>query len=129
MGETKGVVVITGAGGFIGGNLIAALRSGGVQRIRAVDTKPFDERYQRLGDVENLSLDLNLKENCDSVTRDASEVYNLAANMAGMGFIGHNKVLCHCDIQQAVGICSALVRLRLHSGARDRTKKKRGTAS
>lgn len=98
MGETKGVVVVTGAGGFIGGNLIAALRNRGVQGIRAVDSKPFDQWYQRFEDIENLSLDLNLKENCESVVRDASDVYNLAANMGGMGFIEHNKALCMLSV-------------------------------
>jgi GDP-D-mannose 3',5'-epimerase len=96
--ETDGVVVVTGAGGFIGGNLIAALRSRGVLRIRGVDTKPFDEWYQRFADVENLSLDLNLKENCEYVARGASDVYNLAANMGGMGFIEHNKALCMLSV-------------------------------
>jgi GDP-D-mannose 3',5'-epimerase len=95
---SSGVVVVTGAGGFIGGNLIAALRRRGVQRIRAVDCKPIDEWYQRFEDVENLSLDLNLKENCESVARDASDLYNLAANMGGMGFIEHNKALCMLSV-------------------------------
>lgn len=98
MGGTKGVVVITGAGGFIGGNLIGALRSRGVQGIRAVDSKPFDQWYQRFEGIENLSLDLNLKENCESAVRDASDVYNLAANMGGMGFIEHNKALCMLSV-------------------------------
>lgn len=98
MGEMKGLVVVAGAGGFIGGNLIAALRSSGAQRVRAVDSKPLDQWYQRFEDVENLSLDLNLRENCESVLRDASDVYNLAANMGGMGFIEHNKALCMLSV-------------------------------
>jgi len=98
MSETNGVVVVTGAGGFIGGNLVASLRSRGVPRIRGVDIKPFDEWYQRFEDVENLLLDLNLKENCESVARGASDVYNLAANMGGMGFIEHNKALCMLSV-------------------------------
>ncbi|HKW34977.1 MAG TPA: NAD-dependent epimerase/dehydratase family protein [Candidatus Acidoferrum sp.] len=98
MSERNKVVVVAGAGGFIGGSLIAALRSRGVQRIRAVDSKPFEEWYQRFEDVENLSLDLNLKENCESVAHDASDVYNLAANMGGMGFIEHNKALCMLSV-------------------------------
>jgi nucleoside-diphosphate-sugar epimerase len=96
--ETNGVVVVTGAGGFIGGNLIASLRSRGAPRIRGVDSKPFDAWYQRFDDVENLSMDLNLKENCESAIRDASDVYNLAANMGGMGFIEHNKALCMLSV-------------------------------
>ena len=96
--ETNGVVVVAGAGGFIGGNLIAALRSRGVPGIRAVDSKPFDEWYQRFDRVENLSLDLNLKENCEAAARDASDIYNLAANMGGMGFIEHNKARCMLSV-------------------------------
>jgi NADP-dependent 3-hydroxy acid dehydrogenase YdfG len=64
MGNYK-LVVVTGAGGFIGGNLISTLRTQGYKWIRAVDVKPLKEWYQRFDDVENLSLDLNLGENCE----------------------------------------------------------------
>lgn len=94
----KDLVVVTGAGGFIGGNLISALRSRGYGRLRAVDIKPFEEWYQCHKDVENLSLDLNLKENCEIVTKGAREIYNFAANMGGMGFIEHNKALCMLSV-------------------------------
>jgi GDP-D-mannose 3', 5'-epimerase len=92
------LVVITGAGGFIGGNLISALRARGHQRLRAIDIKPLDEWYQRFDDVENLSLDLNLKRNCETAAKGAREIYNLAANMGGMGFIEHNKALCMLSV-------------------------------
>ena len=59
------LAVITGAGGFIGGSLVADFRKQGYRKIRAVDIKPLGEWYQRFDDVENLSLDLNLKENCE----------------------------------------------------------------
>ncbi len=71
------VIVVTGAGGFIGGNLVSALREQGHTRIRAIDIKPFDEWYQRFDDVENLRLDLNLKENCEIAARAASDICNL----------------------------------------------------
>ena len=58
------LVAVAGAGGFIGGALVAEFRRQGYQRIRAVDIKPPDEWYQRFPDVENLSLDLNEKANC-----------------------------------------------------------------
>ena len=61
-------------------------------------SKPFDEWYQRFDDVENLSLDLNLKENCETAAKGAVEIYNLAANMGGMGFIEHNKALCMLSV-------------------------------
>jgi len=96
--DRSNLIVITGAGGFIGGSLVSALRSLGYQRIRGVDIKPFDQWYQRFDDVENLSLDLNLKENCETAARDASDIYNFAANMGGMGFIEHNKALCMLSV-------------------------------
>lgn len=92
------LVVITGAGGFIGGNLISALRARGCKRLRGVDIKPFREWYQCFNDVENLSLDLNLKDNCETAAKGAYEIYNLAANMGGMGFIENNKALCMLSV-------------------------------
>src|ERR1035438_3440790 len=91
-------VVVTGAGGFIGGHLVAEFRRLGYQNIRAVDVKPFREWYQRFDDVENLVLDLNLRENCEAAASGADEIYNLAANMGGMGFIEHNKALCMLSV-------------------------------
>ena len=91
-------VVVTGAGGFIGGHLIAEFRKQGYGQIRAVDMKPLDQWYQRFNDVENLQLDLNLKENCEVASKGAEEIYNLAANMGGMGFIEHNKAVCMLSV-------------------------------
>jgi nucleoside-diphosphate-sugar epimerase len=98
MSDRLNFVLVTGAGGFIGGNLVAALRARSHKRIRAVDIKPLDEWYQHFDDVENLSLDLNLKENCEKAAQGASDIYNLAANMGGMGFIEHNKALCMLSV-------------------------------
>jgi nucleoside-diphosphate-sugar epimerase len=90
--------VVTGAGGFIGGNLVATLRGNGYEAIRAVDVKPLDHWYRKFDGVENLLLDLNEKENCEVAVRGATEVYNLAANMGGMGFIEKNKALCMLSV-------------------------------
>jgi len=92
------LVVITGAGGFIGGSLVADLRKQGYKKIRAVDVKPLNEWYQRFDDVENLSLDLNIKENCDRSAQGAHQIFNFAANMGGMGFIENNKALCMLSV-------------------------------
>jgi GDP-D-mannose 3',5'-epimerase len=92
------LVLITGAGGFIGGNLVAELLARGYKSIRAVDIKPLDEWYQRFEDAENLSLDLNRKENCERAAQGAWDIYNLAANMGGMGFIEHNKAQCMLSV-------------------------------
>ena len=78
--------------------MVADLRRQGYQRIRAVDIKPLDEWYQVFDDVDNLVLDLNLKENCEQAAEGASEVYNFAANMGGMGFIENNKALCMLSV-------------------------------
>src|ERR1700730_7162755 len=91
-------MLVTGAGGFIGGHLVAQFRRLGYRHIRAVDVKPLNEWYQRFDDVESLSLDLNLKENCDVAAKGAREIYNLAANMGGMGFIEQNKALCMLSV-------------------------------
>jgi len=98
MNNQNKTYVVTGAGGFIGGALVAALRGRGYKSIRTVDIKPFDEWYQLFNDVENLSLDLNLKENCEIACKEGKEIYNLAANMGGMGFIEHNKALCMLSV-------------------------------
>ncbi|HWO27913.1 MAG TPA: NAD-dependent epimerase/dehydratase family protein [Candidatus Acidoferrum sp.] len=99
MSENSGrLIVVTGAGGFIGGSLVAALRARGHEKIRAVDIKPVEEWYQKSEDVENLALDLNLKENCEAAAKGAWEIYNLAANMGGMGFIENNKALCMLSV-------------------------------
>jgi nucleoside-diphosphate-sugar epimerase len=96
--DKENLVVVAGAGGFIGGSLVASLRAQGYKRIRAVDLKPFDEWYQQFSDVENLCLDLNLKENCERAAEGAGDIYNLAANMGGMGFIENNKALCMLSV-------------------------------
>jgi len=94
----KDHIVVAGGGGFIGGHLVAAFRRKGYNRIRAVDVKPIDEWHQRFDDVENLQLDLNLRENCEIIAESADEIYNLAANMGGMGFIEANKALCMLSV-------------------------------
>jgi GDP-D-mannose 3',5'-epimerase len=92
--STQKKIVVCGAGGFIGGHLVADLLRQGETNIRAVDIKPFDEWYQKFDKVENLSLDLGGKEACEKALEGAAHVYNLAADMGGMGFIENNKALC-----------------------------------
>ncbi len=92
------LVVVTGAGGFIGGNLVADLRKQGFTHIRAVDRKPRKEWYQSFNDVENLVLDLKLLESCRIAAQGAAEIFNLAADMGGMGFIEKNKAACMLSV-------------------------------
>ncbi len=88
------LIVITGAGGFIAGSLVRYFHDLGYTRIRAVDRKPLPEWYQRIPGVENLSLDLSKEPNAIRAAEGAVEVYNLAADMGGMGFIEHFRVEC-----------------------------------
>src|SRR4051812_4125376 len=92
------IVLVAGGGGFIGGHLVARLRAEGYTRIRSVDVKPIDEWYQVFEDVENVVADLKLRENCEAACRGVSHVYNLAADMGGMGFIENNKALCMLSV-------------------------------
>jgi nucleoside-diphosphate-sugar epimerase len=92
------VVVVAGAGGFIGGHLVASLLRNGHARVRAVDQKPLDQWWQRHPGVENLVLDLKDLANCRTALRDAGIVYNLAADMGGMGFIETHKALCMLSV-------------------------------
>ncbi|MGB7768063.1 MAG: NAD-dependent epimerase/dehydratase family protein [Verrucomicrobiia bacterium] len=88
------LIVITGAGGFIGGNLALYFKKKGFKRIRAVDKKPLYEWYLRVPGVENLCLDVSQENNCHRVCEGAVEVYQLAADMGGMGFIERFRVEC-----------------------------------
>lgn len=88
------LIVITGAGGFIAGALVRYFIEQGFTRIRTVDKKPLYQWYQRVPGVESLCLDLRYEENCRRVCEDAVEVYNLAADMGGMGFIERFRVEC-----------------------------------
>jgi nucleoside-diphosphate-sugar epimerase len=91
-------ILVCGAGGFIGGHLIADLRRQGHTQLRAVDKKPFSEWYQRFDDVENFQLNLEHLEDCEKAVEGCDVVYNLAADMGGMGFIELNKALCMLSV-------------------------------
>ena len=80
------MILITGAGGFIGGHLCQYFIDKGIS-VRAVDIKPFNEWYQVHDKCENISKDLKIYENCFESIQGTSEVYNLACDMGGMGFI------------------------------------------
>jgi GDP-D-mannose 3',5'-epimerase len=91
-------VLVTGAGGFIGGHLVARLREQGVQNIRGVDRVPLGEWHQLFDDVESRSADLQDMGECRSACDGIDTVYNLAADMGGMGFIENNKALCMLSV-------------------------------
>jgi GDP-D-mannose 3',5'-epimerase len=91
-------VLVTGAGGFIGGHLVARLREQGVEQIRGVDRVPLHEWHQLFGDVDSRSADLQDMAACRSACEGIDTVYNLAADMGGMGFIENNKALCMLSV-------------------------------
>ena len=88
------LILVTGAGGFIGGSLVRYFTNKGFTRIRAVDKKPLPMWYQQTPGVENLCLDLSDKESCIKAAEGAVEVYQLAADMGGMGFIERFRIEC-----------------------------------
>ena len=88
------LIVITGAGGFIAGALTRYFHDQGFTRIRAIDKKPLPNWYQHVPGVENLCLDVSEKENAIRAVEGAVEVYNLAADMGGMGFIERFRIEC-----------------------------------
>ncbi|MDB5305833.1 MAG: dependent epimerase/dehydratase family protein [Gemmataceae bacterium] len=92
--DKDALIVIVGAGGFIGGALTRYFRQRGHHRIRAVDRKPIPEWYQRVPGVESLCLDVSEPDHCRRACEAATEVYNLAADMGGMGFIEHFRIEC-----------------------------------
>ena len=88
------LIVVAGAGGFIAGSLVRYFHEKGFTRIRAVDKKPLPDWYQRVPGVACLCLDLSQEKNCRRVCEGAFEVYNLAADMGGMGFIERFRIQC-----------------------------------
>jgi nucleoside-diphosphate-sugar epimerase len=96
MGKTN--IVVCGAGGFIGGHLVAHFCQSENNIVRAVDIKPYNEWFQIFEKVENLQLDLREKESCDISVKGMDRVYNLAADMGGIGFIENNKAMCMLSV-------------------------------
>ncbi|MCU1295590.1 MAG: dependent epimerase/dehydratase family protein [Bryobacterales bacterium] len=95
---TNKKIVVCGAGGFIGGHLVEKLTQQGLNVVRAVDVKPGSEWYQKTASVENLSLNLKEVESCRQAVKGVDLVFNLAADMGGMGFIENNKALCMLSV-------------------------------
>jgi len=92
------VVLVTGGGGFIGGHLVADLLKSGFRAVRAVDCKPFPEWHQLLPQADNLQLDLREAGACRKAADGARYIFNLAADMGGMGFIEAHKADCMLSV-------------------------------
>jgi GDP-D-mannose 3', 5'-epimerase len=108
------LIVITGAGGFIAGNLALYFKKKGFTNIRAVDKKPLYTWYLHVPGVQNLCLDVSIEANCHRVCEGAVEVYNLAADMGGMGFIERFRVEC----LRSILINTHMVEAAYRAGAR-----------
>src|ERR1039458_9453843 len=90
--------LVCGAGGFIGGHLVNRFLEQGAASVGAVDVKPLDEWYQKNPAAESLVLDLQEKEACLRAAEGIDAVFQLAADMGGMGFIENNKALCMLSV-------------------------------
>ena len=90
-------ILVTGAGGFIGGHLVNRLINDGYD-VKAADIKSLDEWLQISQKANNFSRDMTLLENCLEMVDGVDEVINMACNMGGMGFIENNKALCMLSV-------------------------------
>jgi nucleoside-diphosphate-sugar epimerase len=99
-------VLVTGAGGFIGGHLVASLLQQG-RSVRGVDVKPLDQWHQVHDGAENIRGDVSLLETARAAVDGAQRVYNLAADMGGMGFIENNKAACMMSVLTSTHVLQA----------------------
>ena len=106
---SKGLAVVAGGGGFIGGHLVASLLRSGYD-VRAVDIKPLEEWYQVCPGAENIVADLSLLRHATRACAGATLIYQLAADMGGMGFIEHNKALCMLSVLTNTHMLQAALR-------------------
>lgn len=109
MSGAQRTVLVAGGGGFIGGHLARTLSDQG-HRVRVADIKPIGTWYQQIPGVDSQQLDLSRIDNCREAVQGIEVVYNLAADMGGMGFIETHKADC---------MLSVLINTHLLMAARD----------
>lgn len=91
------MIVVCGAGGFIGGYVVKSLIARG-ELVRAIDIKPLDTWYQICPEAENVTADLSLRATCLELLGRATDVYNFACDMGGIGFIENNRAHCMLNV-------------------------------
>ena len=104
-------ILVAGAGGFIGGHLVKHLLDEGAEHVVAVDRKPETDWYQTFPEADNRILDLQLLDACHEAVRGVDVVYNLAADMGGMGFIENNKAACMLSVLINTHLLQSAVRV------------------
>jgi GDP-D-mannose 3',5'-epimerase len=102
-------VLVAGGGGFIGGHLVADLLKQG-HNVRSVDVKPLEEWYQVHDGAENVRADLSLLDAAMAASEGMDDVYMLAADMGGMGFIENNKAACMLTVLTSTHMLQAAQR-------------------
>jgi GDP-D-mannose 3',5'-epimerase len=91
-------VLVTGAGGFLGGHLTNRLLDEGYN-VTCADIKPEKDWFQVSNKSKNFfNLNLRIKENCENVTNNIDLVFNLACDHGGIGHIMNNHYECMKDI-------------------------------
>lgn len=116
-------VLVTGAGGFIGGHLVKKLLEDGLT-VRAVDIKPLREWWQVASHTENIDDDLRNTDAAIKVCHRMEYIYQLAADMGGAGYVfsGENdsEILqnnARIDLNIARGAQKARVRKVLYASS------------
>jgi len=104
--------LVSGAGGFIGGHLVANLLEEG-HEVVAADVKPLEYWFQLFEKSKNFSLDLKDYNNCLKVADEVDYVYNMACNMGGMGFIENNKAECMLSVLINTNLLRACVEKKI----------------
>lgn len=99
-------ILVAGAGGFIGGHLTNKLVSQG-HDVLAVDKKKFCSWEQVNKEAESVILDLSLSHHAREATRGMDQVYLLAADMGGMGFIETHKLECMLSVLISTNVMKA----------------------
>jgi nucleoside-diphosphate-sugar epimerase len=102
----RGRSLVAGAGGFIGGHLTERLLARG-ERVRCVDIKPLEDWHQRHPQADNGSLDLAVPAHAATALDGVTDVYHLASDMGGMGFIAANDLACLATVRITLALAEA----------------------